>query len=140
MKKFASFVMVSVIALWSLSSPQWTPKSTASGLRSLVAEYDFETCSVPPPTEWNKTYGGAENEFASAVVQSDDGGYALAGVAEGGWMLIKTDASGNMQWNKTYGGTWGHDPYDVVQTSDGDTIRTMLFRQVMEDTHWQVNI
>jgi hypothetical protein len=61
---------------------------------------------------WNKTYGGGS---ASSVVQTSDGGYALAGASH----LVKTDGSGNMQWSKTYGGTDYVDVRSVVQTSDG---------------------
>ncbi|UCG37212.1 MAG: hypothetical protein JSV64_02750, partial [Candidatus Bathyarchaeota archaeon] len=81
--------------------------------------------SESPPTEWNKTYGGMTDEVAYSVVQTLDGGYAMAGMTdsfgEGGgdcW-LVKTDASGNHVWNQTYGGTswdWGR---SVVQTLDG---------------------
>jgi hypothetical protein len=81
--------------------------------------------SVPPQTEWNKTYGGTGGDYAYALVQTADGGYALAGSttsfgAGGGdaW-LVKTDASGNMQWNKTYGGPNNDWAYALVQTSDG---------------------
>jgi len=76
--------------------------------------------------QWNRTYGGTGDEWASALVQTTDGGYALAGGTNsfgvGGsddFWLIKTDASGNMIWNQTYGGTnadWAH---ALVQTSDG---------------------
>jgi len=74
--------------------------------------------------QWNKTYGGTSEDWADALVQTSDGGYAIAGytLSYGGvadFWLVKTDASGNAQWNKTYGGTsedWAH---ALVQTSDG---------------------
>jgi hypothetical protein len=79
----------------------------------------------PPPTEWNKTYGGAEWEDAKALVQTVDGGYALAGwttsfgAGNADFWLVKTDASGTEQWNKTYGGTTYDSAYALVQTADG---------------------
>jgi predicted secreted protein len=61
--------------------------------------------------EWNMTYGGTESDTGIHVLQTGDGGYALAGHttsfgagSNDAW-LIKTDASGTMQWNTTYGGT-----------------------------------
>ena len=74
--------------------------------------------------QWNKTYGGTDREVGYSVVQTSDGGYAIAGYTEPGdgmsdVYLVKTDSSGNMQWNKTYnGGFWDYG-YSVVQTSDG---------------------
>jgi len=74
---------------------------------------------------WNKTYGGTDYEGAYALVQTSDGGYALAGYtvsfgagSTDAW-LVRTDANGNMMWNKTYGGTWGDGAFALVQTSDG---------------------
>jgi len=76
-------------------------------------------------TSWNKTYGGTGLDFAYSVVQTSDGGYAIAGYTNssgaGNWdfWLVKTDSSGIAQWNKTYGGT-GYDwAYSMVQTGDG---------------------
>ena len=75
--------------------------------------------------QWNKTYGGTEGEWAYALVENSDGGYALAGftyslgAGEGDFWLIKTDASGNLQWNKTYGGTEVDAASSLVETSDG---------------------
>jgi len=77
--------------------------------------------------QWNKTYGGTDNDCAWALVQTADGGYALAGEtysfgAGGGWpdfWLVKTDAVGNEQWNKTYGGTDDDLAWALVQTADG---------------------
>jgi len=68
--------------------------------------------------QWNKTYGGAGWDVAYSLIQTADGGYALAGWTDsfgaGAW-LVKTDSSGNMQWNKTYG---GGEVYSLVQADD----------------------
>ena len=75
--------------------------------------------------QWNKTYGGSSIDNAYSVVQTGDGGYALAGrtysfgAGLSDFWLVKTDASGNMLWNRTYGGTkddWG---FQVIQSNDG---------------------
>jgi hypothetical protein len=74
--------------------------------------------------EWNQTYGGSNQDEALAVVQTNDGGYALAcetWINDGSdqdFLLIKTDAKGNMQWNKTYGGFGQETPFSMVETSD----------------------
>ena len=74
---------------------------------------------------WNKTYGGPGNDYGTSVVQTNDGGYAIAGytysfgAGVSDVYLVKTDANGNMQWNKTYGGNSTDYGYSVVQTGDG---------------------
>ena len=74
---------------------------------------------------WNKTYGGTGNEGVLAVVQTSEGGYALAGntssfgAGSDDFWLVKTDASGNMLWNRTYGGIGKDVAYGLVQTSEG---------------------
>ena len=75
--------------------------------------------------EWNQTYGGTYGEFGFSVVETGDGGFALAGstasYGAGGYdfWLVKTNASGTLQWNQTYGGTNRDEAYSMVQTSDG---------------------
>jgi hypothetical protein len=75
--------------------------------------------------QWNQTYGGTDYDAGWSVVQTSDGGYAVAGYTTSygaGWSdvwLVKTDASGNEQWNQTYGGTDWDEGWSVVQTSDG---------------------
>ena len=75
--------------------------------------------------QFTKTYGGVAPDGAVSVVQTSDGGFAIAGTTasfgSGGsdpW-LIKTDASGNEQFNETFGGSGIDTGQDVVQTSDG---------------------
>jgi hypothetical protein len=75
--------------------------------------------------QWNQTYGGAGDDEAYLVVQSNDTGYAVAGFTDSygagetdAW-LVRTDSSGNMQWSQTYGGVAQDGAYSVIQTSDG---------------------
>ena len=75
--------------------------------------------------EWNKTYGGPDVDVATSVVETSDGGYALAGQTSSfgdgsdNFWLVKTDVSGNMQWDKTYGGIGEEKANSLIQTSDG---------------------
>lgn len=74
---------------------------------------------------WTRTYGRTNYESLGAIIQTTDGGYALAGYTESFgagsqdiW-LVKTDASGNLEWNKTYGGANSDTASSIVQTNDG---------------------
>lgn len=78
-----------------------------------------------PPTMWIRTYGGTSNDVAESVIQTYDGGYAVAGaslsVGFGGYdfCLLKINAYGNVEWGRNYGGAEWDGAYSVVQTSDG---------------------
>ena len=75
--------------------------------------------------EWNRTIGGAYDDTAYSIIQTSDGGYALAGFTSsfgaGGhdFWLVKTDSHGNVEWNRTIGGAYDDTAYSVIQTSDG---------------------
>jgi hypothetical protein len=75
--------------------------------------------------QWNKTYGGAGSDRARSVVQTSDGGYAIAGDTNssgaGGYdfWLVRTDSAGNHLWNQAYGGADNDYGYSVVQTNEG---------------------
>ncbi len=75
--------------------------------------------------QWNKTYGGTGDEYELNIIQTGDGGYAMAGYTtsygSGGrdFYFIRTDASGNILLNKTYGGSGTELAYGITQTGDG---------------------
>lgn len=75
--------------------------------------------------QWSQTYGASGDNEAYSMIQTSDGGYALAGytttLGSGGrqMLLVKTDANGNMVWSQTYGGGGDSEAYSVIQTSDG---------------------
>jgi predicted secreted protein len=74
---------------------------------------------------WNKTYGGTAADYTYNIVQTTDGGFALAGytqsfgVAQRAVWLLKTDANGNLLWNMTYSGPVDEISQGFVQTADG---------------------
>ncbi len=79
--------------------------------------------------QWQKVYGNSSNnDFASAIQQTTDGGFVLAGstysygAGNGDVWLLKLDANGNIQWQKTYGGTGNEEADSIQQTTDGGYI------------------
>ena len=76
-------------------------------------------------TNWQKIYGGTNQEHAKSVAQTSDGGYVLAGQTMSygtgyydAWIL-KLDGTGAITWQKTYGSTLNDEAISVMQTSDG---------------------
>jgi len=74
---------------------------------------------------WSQTYGGTGGDLAYSLVETSDGGFALAGetysfdVGQGDFWLVKTDENGNAEWNQTYGGKSIDIARSLVETSDG---------------------
>lgn len=86
--------------------------------------------------QWEKTFGGAEDDMIFSFQKTSDGGFILTGdtVSHGGsydryndcyWpnvWLIRTDSNGNLQWNRTFRGSVTNGGRSVQQTSDGGFI------------------
>lgn len=80
-----------------------------------------------PEIDWQRCYGGSAFEEGHAVVQTSDGGYAIAGARENGsngwdYFVVKVDASGNPEWQRMYGGSAEDKAYGLKQTPDGGYI------------------
>ena|GEM_PF-1738735 len=80
--------------------------------------------------EWNKTYGGADDDQAYSVQQTSDGGYIVVGSADsyrtgiffGEIWVIKTDEYGEVEWSRISGWSDWDFAHSVQQTSDGGYI------------------
>ena len=75
--------------------------------------------------EWNRTYGEEKFETAHSLVETSDGGYALAGdtqsfgAGDSDYWLVKTDENGNEEWNQTYDKGADERARSLVEASDG---------------------
>jgi uncharacterized delta-60 repeat protein len=84
--------------------------------------------------DWKKCYGGNEDEEAYSVIQTLDGGYAVAGYAKSNdgdvsgnngykdYWIVKLNSEGNIEWQKCYGGNKNDIPYSIIQTTEGGYI------------------
>jgi hypothetical protein len=90
--------------------------------------------------EWQKSYGGNQDDNGRAIALSSDGGYIVVGEtfstplnppfnhdvtfnhgAKDGW-VVKISVTGVKEWQKSYGGSSFDEFDDVIQTTDGGYI------------------
>ena len=81
--------------------------------------------SAAPDTKWIFAFDGGIDDEVYCVVETNNGGFALAGITNSfdednyDFWLIKTDSNGEEQWNMTYGGFEDDIAMSMVMTDDG---------------------
>lgn len=80
--------------------------------------------------QWQKTYGGSDDDRGSDIIQTSDGGYAILGssksddgdVSENNgfndFWLLKTNSSGDIIWEKSFGFSGSDEGISIIQTQD----------------------
>lgn len=92
--------------------------------------------------QWEKNFGGAQDDYGRAALETSDGGYVITGEkrsdAKGpaDVLLVKVDAAGNELWRKSYGGNYWDFPHDIQQTCDDGFIITGI--SDVEYSEWDV--
>jgi hypothetical protein len=77
---------------------------------------------------WQKTYGGADEDYATGVEQTADGGFIIVGstksfgAGQEDVYLVKTDSTGNVVWAHTFGTAGAETAYSVHQNTDNGYI------------------
>ncbi len=75
--------------------------------------------------QWSRTIGGTAQDYGTSVIQTSDGGYAVAGLTysygAGSYdlILVKTNSSGALEWARVIGGANYDQAHTVIQTQDG---------------------
>lgn len=119
-----------IIAGSSTSIPSGNKTSAVYGLRDywvLLLDGDGEKV-------WEKSFGGYDDDYATCVVETSDGGFLVGGYSrspDGGtgnktarlWGLgdtwiVRLDAQGNKLWDRSYGGTGDDGAFSLVRTTD----------------------
>lgn len=85
--------------------------------------------------QWMKTFGASQEDFATSIKQTLDGGFIVVGnnkySSNGGipgnhgdydYWIIKLSSIGDLEWQKTLGGSGIDNALDVQQTLDGGYI------------------
>jgi len=83
---------------------------------------------------WDRTYGGSEQDKASSISKTSDGGYIVSGftasidgdVSENAgfhdYWIVKINASGDIQWEKSFGFIGQDQAFKVIETAEGGYI------------------
>ena len=84
--------------------------------------------------QWQKSYGGSQDDLAYGVKQTSDGGYVVVGETSSNdgdvtglhgnvdFWVLKLSPLGVLEWQKTLGGMAADIASDVIQTENGDYI------------------
>ena len=88
--------------------------------------------------EWEKSLGGSDNDWATAIQQTSDKGYIVAGYTfsldgevsgkhgdnntYSDYWIVKLNTDGDIEWEKCLGGSDHDQAFSVQQTSDGNYI------------------
>jgi len=92
-----------------------TPPSAYEIVQGWIAKLDSSG-----KLQWQKVLGSSQSVMANSVIQTSDGGYALAGLAQANVFVAKFDSSGNVKWQTVYTSPSSLGlGYSIVQTSDG---------------------
>ncbi|TCK67970.1 hypothetical protein DFQ05_1754 [Winogradskyella wandonensis] len=80
--------------------------------------------------EWQKTYGGSEDDRGRKIIQTQDGGFAILGTSQSNdgdvsgnngaqdYWISKLDSQGNISWQKSFGFQGNDSGISLIQTSD----------------------
>lgn len=94
----------------------------------------FSLQGQAPAIEWQKNFGGNNEDKGRVIMQTPDGGYIMAGdVASNShdvsgnhgiydFWVVRLDAAGAIQWKKSFGGSDYDIPYSMALTSDGGAL------------------
>ena len=97
--------------------------------------------------EWDRKWTTDKDKTIVGIVQSDDGGYVLAGGFEAGYVrystwIMKLSSTGQLLWNMTVGAATseytGSEPRDMIKTKSGNYLVVGQYRGNRTIAAWVV--
>lgn len=86
--------------------------------------------------QWQKTFGGSDDDRGNNLIQTSDAGFAIFGYSQSidgnvtensgskDFWISKLDGSGNISWQKSYGFSGADDGISIIQTNDDGYLLT----------------
>ena len=86
--------------------------------------------------QWQKTYGGSDDDRGNDIIQTSDGGYAITGFSKSidgdvsensgahDFWVSKLDANGSITWEKSFGFLGADIGNSILQSNDGGYLLT----------------
>ncbi len=87
--------------------------------------FNSQFLTVNSQSQFQRTIGGTNHDYANCIIQTTDGGYAVAGYTfsfSSGFedmYIMKLNSSGSLQWARSVGGAGNDIANSVIQTTDG---------------------
>ena len=78
--------------------------------------------------QWQRAYGGNGGDWARSILQTSDGGYAVAGYTssfgsgDSDMWVLRLQGDGDIVWQKSYGTSFDDTARSIIQTNDGGFI------------------
>jgi hypothetical protein len=120
------------------------PSNTRESLHSL-GDYWGIKMDANGNKIWRQYFGGTHVDQSKDVLQTDDGGFLLAGISESAdfditnahgandFWVIKVSADGDKVWENSYGGAETDRAFSFVKATDGNYILTGESRSIDAD-------
>ncbi len=97
-------------------------------LATVVPLTYLSPASAQTASLWIKSYGEVYSDYARSVVETSDGGFAVAGsissfgAEQGDAWLLKLDSNGNVLWQRAYRGTGSETVFSLKETADSGLV------------------
>jgi hypothetical protein len=107
-----------------------------SGMNNGFSDYWIVKLNSGGDIEWDTLLGGSFDDIAYSIVQTSDGGYAVAGYSSSSatgdvsgtnngafdYWIVKLNSGGGIEWDTLLGGSSDDVALSIAQTSDGGYI------------------
>ena len=122
-----------------------------SGYTSVFADHNYDLWVLKFDSagaiQWQKTYGGADDEYSSfGIKETFDGGFILTGASvieqtgSSDIIVLKLNSNGQIQWQNSYGGADSEWAASIEQTIDGGYILAGQNGQVGTGAYWLLKL
>ena len=112
-------------SVWPTGDGGFVVAGTTEALRTGDMNAWILKLSSSGEIEWQRSYGGADDEVIESIRPTSDRGYVTAGYRTirgtglGDFLVLKLTSTGDVEWQRAYGWDWDDTAHSILQTNDG---------------------